>query len=79
MSELKPCAECGMHVKTGEYHPYAACLMFKACNNSETVRANIDAVMLYGSEYIDRPADSVDVPRELRPDTASPTTKVIYE
>jgi hypothetical protein len=27
-----------------EYHPYAACLMFKACHNSETVRANLEAV-----------------------------------
>ncbi|OYD50667.1 hypothetical protein CBY09_07995 [Acidovorax kalamii] len=28
----------------GEYHPYAACLMFKACHDSETVRANLEAV-----------------------------------
>lgn len=27
-----------------EYHPYAACLMFKQCLNSETVRANLQAV-----------------------------------
>lgn len=42
--EQKPCAECGMHCSVGEYHPYAACLMFKACHNSETVRANLDFV-----------------------------------
>lgn len=42
--ELKPCAECGMQTKPGEYHPYAACLMFKACHNSKTVRANLDFI-----------------------------------
>jgi len=39
--ELLPCGECGMPCRAGEYHPFAACLMFKACHNSETVRANL--------------------------------------
>ena len=39
-----PCAECGMPVESGEYHPFAACLMFKACHDSETVKANLWAV-----------------------------------
>jgi hypothetical protein len=43
-----PCAECGMPVWPGEYHPYAACLMFKACHNSETVTANLAAVLDHG-------------------------------
>lgn len=38
------CAECGMGCNAGEYHPYAACLMFMECRNSETVRANLQAV-----------------------------------
>lgn len=42
------CAECGMPVTSDEYHPYAACLMFKACHNSETVKANLDAVLAQG-------------------------------
>lgn len=47
MSEkLKPCGDCGMPVAAGEYHPFAACLMFKACGNSDTVRANLAAVRL---------------------------------
>lgn len=40
----RPCGTCGMPSTPGEYHPYAACLMFKACHNSETVRANLEAV-----------------------------------
>lgn len=40
----RPCGTCGMPCTPGEYHPYAACLMFKACHNSETVRANLEAV-----------------------------------
>ena len=42
------CAECGMGCNAGEYHPYAACLMFKQCRNSETVRANLQAVRQQG-------------------------------
>ena len=41
---MEPCGDCGMPCAQGEYHPYAACLMFKACHNSETVRANLNAV-----------------------------------
>lgn len=43
------CAECGMSVdKATTYHPYAACLMFKACQNSDVVQANLDAVLAHG-------------------------------
>ena len=41
---MVPCDFCGMPCTPNEYHPYAACLMFKACHNSGTVRANLDAV-----------------------------------
>lgn len=42
--ELKPCRECGMPCHAEEYHPYAACLMFRGCWDSKTVRANLDAI-----------------------------------
>lgn len=43
------CAECGMPVdKATTYHPYAACLMFKACHSSDVVQANINAVVAHG-------------------------------
>lgn len=35
------CGECGMPCFPAEYHPYAACLMFKQCHNAETVRAKL--------------------------------------
>lgn len=38
------CGECGMPCEPNEYHPYAACLMFKACHNSIVVRTNLSAV-----------------------------------
>lgn len=38
------CTYCGMTCAPGEYHPYGVCLMFKACRNSETVRANLAAM-----------------------------------
>lgn len=43
------CAHCGMTVAVpSEYHPYAACLMFNACHDSEVVRANLIGVIEYG-------------------------------
>lgn len=43
------CSECGMPVdKAATYHPYAACLMFKACRDSEVVQANLDAAVAHG-------------------------------
>jgi hypothetical protein len=39
-----------MLVEPGEYHPYAACLMFKACGDGSVVRANLDAVLAEGYE-----------------------------
>jgi hypothetical protein len=42
-----PCGECGMPV-SGEYHPYAACLMFKASRNAKVVKENLDAVLSEG-------------------------------
>lgn len=42
---MDTCQECGMTVESGEYHPYAACLMFKACGNADTVRGNLQDVL----------------------------------
>jgi hypothetical protein len=39
------CLDCKMPVEVGEYHPYAACLMFKQCQDSRVVRENLYAVM----------------------------------
>jgi hypothetical protein len=56
-----------------EYHPYAACLMFKQCHDSYTVRANLRAVLHHGAE-IERYARLVvalngDMPTEKTPST----------
>jgi hypothetical protein len=45
---MAPCADCGMPCSPNEYHPYAACLMFKACHDGEQVRANLNATRLDG-------------------------------
>ncbi|MDH4319369.1 MAG: hypothetical protein OEV64_13330 [Desulfobulbaceae bacterium] len=42
--EMERCAECGMACGPREYHPYAACLMFRACLNPEIVRANLEFI-----------------------------------
>jgi hypothetical protein len=39
-----PCAECGMLTSGEDYHPYGACLMFKACGDGAVVRANLWAI-----------------------------------
>jgi hypothetical protein len=46
--QCTPCRECGMMVWPGEYHPFAACLMFKACSNAEQVNTNLEAVLEHG-------------------------------
>lgn len=51
------CAECGMQVRAGEYHPYAACLMFKGCGKAHTVRENL-AYVREDSELMDYLATS---------------------
>ena len=43
------CQECGMDVTPGEYHPYGACLMFMACQNSTVVTENLRAIQEHGS------------------------------
>ncbi|MEO0467601.1 MAG: hypothetical protein AAF216_13755 [Pseudomonadota bacterium] len=43
------CFNCGMHTNSpAEYHPYAACLMFEAARDGDTVEANLRAVVEYG-------------------------------
>lgn len=51
------CADCGMAVSPGEYHPFAACLMFKACHDGDQVRANLDAVRNHSAQ---QDAEKVD-------------------
>ena len=47
------CNECGMPVDAvATYHPYAACLMFKACGDSEMVQANLDAVAAHKHQIV---------------------------
>lgn len=48
VSGYESCQECGMPVDTGEYHPYAACLIFKGCNDAETARANMSVLQKNG-------------------------------
>ena len=42
--QIPACAECGMIVDANEYHPYAACLMFKSCKDSDVVRSNLESM-----------------------------------
>jgi hypothetical protein len=46
--EMTPCMECAMPTTAQEYHPYAACLMFKGCGDADTVRVNLDSVIARG-------------------------------
>lgn len=39
------CQECGMDTAVNEYHPYAACLIFKGCHDAEVTRANMDLLI----------------------------------
>lgn len=48
------CAACGMATKhVAEFHPHAACLMFKATKDADAVRANLKYVMEYGRRALE--------------------------
>lgn len=51
------CGQCGMPCRPAEYHPYAACLMYMACHDGNTVRDNLDAVKAdgYQAAYDENP------------------------
>ncbi|MFA7287440.1 MAG: hypothetical protein WC055_01025 [Melioribacteraceae bacterium] len=57
IKDLTPCKECGMLTTPTEYHPYAACLMFKACHDSNTVRDNLDFILNKKIKYKYEPSD----------------------
>lgn len=43
------CQSCGMPMrKWKEYHPHAACLLFRATGDTRVVHANLKAVVEYG-------------------------------
>ena len=53
------CRECGMHLHdASEYHPYAACLMYKACGDRPTVLANLNAVLEAGKSQVSASTES---------------------
>jgi len=48
-SENTHCAECGMVLlDPAEYHPYAACAMYKQWQDSHAVRVNLKSIMQHG-------------------------------
>ena len=48
MKEFSTCAECGMPVIMGEYHPYTACVLYRQTHQSEKVTDLLREVALYG-------------------------------
>lgn len=38
---MTTCQDCGMVCEPTEFHPFAACLMFKACHNGGLVRDSL--------------------------------------
>ena len=45
------CIECGLSVKNGSFHPYAACLIFKATGSEMAVHDNINALLRTGADH----------------------------
>jgi hypothetical protein len=50
LEEFTRCAECGMYVLNGEYHPFTACVLFAHTHSSEKVQDMLRQVALYGYE-----------------------------
>jgi hypothetical protein len=47
-TDLHICGECGMLIRRGEYHPYAACLIYEYRRDVNLVASAIEAVVQYG-------------------------------
>ena len=47
------CTACGMNCAPGEYHPYAACLMYRECHSQDVVRANLQQVVAHGRGQVE--------------------------
>jgi hypothetical protein len=50
------CAECRMLVIGNEYHPYAACVLFKQLGQADKVRSCLDSIREYERNLIGSPA-----------------------
>lgn len=48
--EQSACAGCGMPCHPAEYHPWAACELFKVHRDARTVRGNLYAVLTFGRQ-----------------------------
>lgn len=58
------CQQCGMIVSPCHaYHPYAACMMFKASHSGKEVTANLQDVVEYGAKNYFK---SLDPPARLK-------------
>ena len=59
------CVQCGMVCAPNEYHPYAACLMFKACKDGTSVRANLAALRAQDTALIQQMQEALGLARRL--------------
>jgi hypothetical protein len=63
ISDENRCHDCGMYVQPGDYHPYAACVMYRQCRQGEKVESWLAQIIQHGRdlERADRsPAVSPD-------------------
>ena len=74
LAELVTCGECGMPCTPNEYHPFAACLMFKACHDSRVVRANLESLAQQPQA-----GEWVLVPREPTPEMLDGMSQATFD
>lgn len=55
--EAKRCGECGMLVFPAEYHPYAACVMYRQIKQAEKVYDLLRDVLMYGYDAANKGID----------------------
>ncbi len=44
-----PCAECHMLCSVGEYHPYAACVLYRQLGQADKVKSCLDSMIEYAT------------------------------
>lgn len=66
MKQFEKCAACGMSLLSArDYHPHAACQLFRLTQSSDKVESNIKSVIEYGMKAQELGLSSEEAMRDL--------------
>jgi hypothetical protein len=76
MKQFILCAECGMPVLPKEYHPYAACVLYRQLGQSDKVSDLLLDVVRYGYKSAQKGVSLIDAMRDIAVSNIASPAKV---